>query len=76
MYQSVKARIYPTDEQTEKFSQFFGCARWWWNRDLIDTLRSKDTLDSADRVRLSLRPSNAVYLVTNRQAIVTSYFCF
>jgi hypothetical protein len=43
---------------------------------LIDTLRSKDTLDSADRVRLSLRPSNAVYLVTNRQAIVTSYFSF
>jgi putative transposase len=37
MYQSVKARIYPTDAQTEKLSQFFGCARWWWNRALNET---------------------------------------
>jgi putative transposase len=37
MYQSVKARIYPTDAQAEKLSQFFGCARWWWNRALNET---------------------------------------
>ena len=37
MYQSVKARIYPTDTQCEKLSQFFGCARWWWNRALNET---------------------------------------
>lgn len=37
MYQSVKARIYPSDKQTEKLSQFFGCARWWWNRALNET---------------------------------------
>jgi len=37
MYQSIKARIYPTDEQTEKLSQFFGCARWWWNQALNQT---------------------------------------
>jgi putative transposase len=37
MYQSVKARIYPTDAQIEKLSQFFGCARWWWNRALNET---------------------------------------
>jgi putative transposase len=37
MYQSVKARIYPTDAQSEKLSQFFGCARWWWNRALNET---------------------------------------
>lgn len=37
MYQSVKARIYPTKEQSEKLSQFFGCARWWWNRALNET---------------------------------------
>jgi putative transposase len=37
MYQSIKARIYPTDAQSEKFSQFFGCARWWWNRALNET---------------------------------------
>ncbi len=37
MYQSIKARIYPTDAQSEKLSQFFGCARWWWNRALNET---------------------------------------
>jgi putative transposase len=37
MYQSVKARIYPTDAQAEKLSQFFGCARWWWNQALNQT---------------------------------------
>ena len=37
MYQSIKARIYPTDEQTKKMNQFFGCARWWWNRALNET---------------------------------------
>lgn len=37
MYQSIKARIYPTDDQSEKLSQFFGCARWWWNRALNET---------------------------------------
>jgi putative transposase len=37
MYQSIKARIYPTDTQAEKLSQFFGCARWWWNRALNET---------------------------------------
>ena len=37
MYQSVKARIYPTDAQAEQLSQFFGCARWWWNRALNET---------------------------------------
>jgi putative transposase len=37
MYQSIKARIYPTDVQTEKLSQFFGCARWWWNYALNQT---------------------------------------
>jgi putative transposase len=37
MYQSVKARIYPTEAQAEKLSQFFGCARWWWNRALNET---------------------------------------
>ncbi|WP_310486838.1 RNA-guided endonuclease TnpB family protein [Chamaesiphon sp. VAR_69_metabat_338] len=37
MYQSVKARIYPTDAQSSKLSQFFGCARWWWNRALNET---------------------------------------
>jgi putative transposase len=37
MLQSVKARIYPTDEQSPKLSQFFGCARWWWNRALNET---------------------------------------
>jgi len=37
MYKSIKARIYPTDEQTEKLSQFFGCARWWWNQALNQT---------------------------------------
>lgn len=37
MYQSIKARIYPTDAQAEKLSQFFGCARWWWNRALNET---------------------------------------
>jgi putative transposase len=37
MYQSVKARIYPSDVQAEKLSQFFGCARWWWNRALNET---------------------------------------
>jgi putative transposase len=37
MYQSVKARIYPTIEQSEKLLQFFGCARWWWNRALNET---------------------------------------
>lgn len=37
MYQSLKARIYPTDAQAEKLSQFFGCARWWWNRALHET---------------------------------------
>ena len=37
MYQSIKARIYPTNAQTEKLSQFFGCARWWWNRALNET---------------------------------------
>jgi putative transposase len=37
MYQSIRARIYPTDAQSEKLSQFFGCARWWWNRALNET---------------------------------------
>jgi putative transposase len=37
MYQSIKARIYPTDTQAQKLSQFFGCARWWWNRALHET---------------------------------------
>jgi putative transposase len=37
MHQSIKARIYPTDAQSEKLSQFFGCARWWWNRALNET---------------------------------------
>jgi putative transposase len=37
MYQSIKARIYPSDAQSEKLSQFFGCARWWWNRALNET---------------------------------------
>lgn len=37
MYQSIKARIYPTDAQSEKLSQFFGCARWWHNRALNET---------------------------------------
>jgi putative transposase len=37
MYQSIKARIYPTDAQSEKLCQFFGCARWWWNRALNET---------------------------------------
>jgi putative transposase len=37
MYQSIKARIYPTDAQAEKLSQFFGCARWWHNRALHET---------------------------------------
>ena len=37
MYQSIKARIYHTDAQSEKLSQFFGCARWWWNRALNET---------------------------------------
>jgi putative transposase len=37
MYQSIKARIYPTNAQAEKLSQFFGCARWWWNRALHET---------------------------------------
>ena len=37
MYQSVKARIYPTDAQAEQLSQFFGCARWRWNRALNET---------------------------------------
>jgi putative transposase len=37
MYQSVKSRIYPSDAQAEKLSQFFGCARWWWNRALNET---------------------------------------
>jgi putative transposase len=37
MYQSIKARIYPTDAQSEKLSQSFGCARWWWNRALNET---------------------------------------
>lgn len=30
----VKVRIYPTTAQLERFSQAFGCARWWWNRAL------------------------------------------
>ncbi|NJK67968.1 MAG: IS200/IS605 family element transposase accessory protein TnpB [Microcoleus sp. CSU_2_2] len=37
MYHSIKARIYPTEKQTEKLSQFFGCARWWWNYALNQT---------------------------------------
>jgi putative transposase len=37
MYQSIKARIYPSDAQAEKLSQFFGCARWWHNRALNET---------------------------------------
>lgn len=37
MYQSIKARIYPNEAQAEKLSQFFGCARWWWNRALNET---------------------------------------
>lgn len=27
----VKVRIYPTDEQCRYLVQSFGCARWWWN---------------------------------------------
>jgi putative transposase len=37
MYQSIKARIYPTDKQSEQLAQFFGCARWWWNYALNQT---------------------------------------
>jgi putative transposase len=37
MYQSVRARIYPSNAQAEQLSQFFGCARWWWNHALNET---------------------------------------
>lgn len=29
--QSVKVRLYPTNEQIQVLAQHFGCARWWWN---------------------------------------------
>ncbi len=31
IYQAVKVRIYPTQEQSTILAQHFGCARWWRN---------------------------------------------
>ncbi len=30
-HKAVKVRIYPTPEQEVLLAQHFGCARWWWN---------------------------------------------
>lgn len=39
MKNTVKVRIYPTDEQKEALSKAFGCARWFWNNSLSETNR-------------------------------------
>lgn len=31
MPKAIKVRLYPTNEQAEKFTQLMGCSRWWYN---------------------------------------------
>jgi putative transposase len=37
---AVKVRIYPTDEQKQILAQHFGCARWWWNYALNQSIET------------------------------------
>jgi putative transposase len=39
MLKVTQIRIYPNNEQKEKLSKFFGCARWYWNNSLAETQR-------------------------------------
>ena len=38
-YSTIKARLYPTEEQAELFENTFGCCRYIWNRMLADQQR-------------------------------------
>ena len=38
-YDTIKARLYPTAEQTTLFEKTFGCCRYIWNRMLADQQR-------------------------------------
>lgn len=38
-YTTLKARLYPTQEQAELFAKTFGCCRYIWNRMLADQQR-------------------------------------
>jgi len=38
-YDTIKARLYPTEAQAELFEKTFGCCRYIWNRMLADQQR-------------------------------------
>ncbi len=40
LHKAVKFRLYPTPEQKVLLSQHFGCARWWWNYALSQSIES------------------------------------
>jgi putative transposase len=38
LHKAVKVRVYPTPEQEILLAQHFGCARWWWNYALSQSI--------------------------------------
>ncbi len=39
MLKAVKVRLYPTTEQQESLARSFGCARWYWNYALQQSIQ-------------------------------------
>ena len=54
LYKAVKVRLYPTPEQEILLAQHFGCARWWWNYTLSQSIECyKETGKGLGRTALN-----------------------
>ena len=40
LHKAIKVRLYPTPEQEILLAQHFGCARWWWNYALSQSIET------------------------------------
>jgi putative transposase len=68
---AVKIRVYPTKEQTQKLKQWFGTARWTYNR-CVDVINKDQKMLNRKFLRNSI-VNNANYAKDNQWALETPY---
>lgn len=54
LHKAVQVRLYPSQEQQIQLAQAFGCARWWWNYALNESIETyKETGKGLTRAALN-----------------------
>jgi putative transposase len=54
LHKAVQVRLYPSKEQEIQLAQTFGCARWWWNYALNQSIETyRETGKGLSRVALN-----------------------